>query len=162
MWVFDTAGFCSDEEAADALPMRFTVAAMLVLLLMMLFTTAIIDLKYVADRHHTDVALSKITYNAEQMTLRGAGTRISLKVDIPSDTKIILGALPDSENTWPEDASNYYIQTDEQRVIHEIDALFSNIDLDGPYTLSPGQHQVMLEAVTETSSGKIFVKIYDI
>ncbi|MEA1985324.1 MAG: hypothetical protein U9N13_06695 [Euryarchaeota archaeon] len=161
MWIFDPAELCRDEEAADALPMRFTVTALMVLLLVALFTTAVLDLRDVADRHHTDIALSKITSNAQQMTLRGAGTMINIEIEIPSDTQIVLGALPGSENVWPEDANNYYSQTGEQRVIHETDALFSNVHLDGPYTLSPGPHQITLETVTEASSGKRFVKIYE-
>ena len=161
MWVFDPAGLCHDEEAADALPMRFTVAALLILMLMALFTTAVLDLKDVTDMHHTDAALSKITSNAQQMTLRGAGTIINIEIEIPSDTQVVLGALPGSENTWPEDANNYYILTSEKRAIHETDALFSNVHINGPYTISPGSHQITLETVTEESSGKLFVKIYE-
>ncbi len=151
----------TDEIAADALPMRFTVAAILIAIIGMLIASSVMDMMSTARIHDTQVGISKIVSNAGQMSVRGAGSVVTLDVDIPDDITVVLGALPDNEHAWPADAGNYYIRTGSERKVYGIDAAFSNFAMDGAAELSSGLHRLTLESVYNSNYNKVFILVYE-
>ena len=151
----------TDETAADALPMRFTVAAILIVIIGVIVTSSVLDLMLSARMHGTQTGVSKIVYNAEQMSVRGAGSVITLDIDIPDDVTVVLGALPDNEHAWPDDAGNYYIQADSEQRIYATNAAFSNLGMDSAVELSPGSHRLTLESVYSSDFSQVFILVYE-
>ncbi|MCL7411333.1 MAG: hypothetical protein M8350_05940 [Methanosarcinaceae archaeon] len=151
----------TDETAADALPMRFTVAAILIAIIGLLVASSVLDLMSTARTHEAQTEISKIVSNAEQMAVRGAGSVVTLEIDIPNDVTVILGALPKNRDEWPRDAENYYIQSGSKSSVYETDAAFSNIEVDDAVELSEGPHRLTLESVYNSDHGKLFVLVYE-
>ena len=79
-----------DETAADALPMRFTVAAILIVIIGLVIASSVLDLMSTARAHEAQAEISKVVSNAEQMSVRGAGSVVTLDIDIPNDITIVL------------------------------------------------------------------------
>lgn len=117
-----------DENAADALPMRITVAAILFSIIILISSTAISDMVSDSHEYEAEIEVSRILAHARHMAFKGSGSKVTIEVDIPSDTTIVLGSLPDREDAWPQDANNYYIQIGTRNAIYQTDAFFSNID----------------------------------
>ncbi|MDO9517154.1 MAG: hypothetical protein Q7J10_03790 [Methanosarcinaceae archaeon] len=151
----------TDETAADALPMRFTVAAILIAIIGLLVASSVLDMMSTARTHEAQTEISKIVSNAEQMSVRGAGSVITLDIDIPNDVTVVLGALPENRGEWPRDAGNYYIHSGSGRRVYEADAAFSNLEVDDAVELSPGPHRLTLESVYNSDHGKLFVLVYE-
>lgn len=151
----------TDETAADALPMRFTVAAILIAIIGLLIASSVLDLMSTARTHEAQIEISKVVSNAEQMSVRGAGSVVTLDIDIPHDITVVLGALPEDEDTWPRDAGNYYLQSGSERRVYETDAAFSNFEMDGAVELSEGPHRLTLESVYNSDHGRVFVLVYE-
>ncbi len=151
----------TDETAADALPMRFTVAAILIVIIGVIVTSSVLDLMLSARMHDTQTGVSKIVYNAEQMSVRGAGSVITLDIDIPDDVTVVLGALPDNEHAWPDDAGNYYIQSGSEQRIYVTNAAFSNFEMDSAVELLSGSHRVTLESVYNSNFSRVFILVYE-
>ncbi len=151
----------TDETAADALPMRFTVAAILIAIIGIIITSSVLDLMSTARTHEAQTEISKVVSNAEQMSVRGAGSVVTLDIDIPNDVTVVLGALPENRDEWPRDAGNYYILSGSERRVYETDAAFSNLGMDGAAELSPGPHRLTLESVYNSDHGKLFVMVYE-
>jgi hypothetical protein len=151
-----------DERAADALPMRFTAASIVLLILVLLSATSISSLLEEKQVQDCEAVLIRIDSNAKMMTSNGAGSKITLDVDIPGKTTIILGSIPTREAFWPEDSNNYWIMTKNREVIGESLASYSNADFNGDVTLSPGSHILTLESVKRPTDNRIFVKVYEI
>ncbi len=150
-----------DERAADALPMRFTAAAIIILVLMFISGTAISGVMEKKSLHDAEAVLSTIESNAEIISANGAGSRITLDVDIVEKVTLVLGAVPDREARWPEDARNYYIITDSKQYMGESPAAYSNRDLNGTAVFGPGNHRIVLESVKRNTDNRIFVKVYE-
>ena len=151
----------TDETAADALPMRFTVAAILIAIIGIIITSSVLDLMSTARTHEAQTEISKVVSNAEQMSVRGAGSVVTLDIDIPNDVTVVLGALPENRDEWPRDAGNYYILSGSERRVYEADAAFSNLGMDGAAELSPGPHRLTVESVYNSEHGKLFVMVYE-
>ena len=151
----------TDETAADALPMRFTVAAILIAIIGLLIASSVLDMMSTARTHEAQTEISKVVYNAEQMSVRGAGSVVTLDIDIPNDINVVLGALPDDGGAWPRDAGNYYIQSGSERRVYETDTAFSNLGVGGAAELSPGPHRLTLESVYNSNYGRVFVLVYE-
>jgi len=149
----------ADETAADALPMRFTVAAMLIAIIGIVIASSVLDLMSTTRTHEAQTEISKIVYNAEQMSVRGAGSVVTLDIDIPQDITVVLGALPDDEGAWPRDAGNYHILSGSERRVYETDAAFSNLAMDGAAELSEGSHRLTLESVYNPNHTQVFILV---
>ena len=151
----------TDETAADALPMRFTVAAILIAIIGLLIASSVLDLMSTARTHGAQTEISKVVSNSEQMSVRGSGSVVTLYIDIPNDITVVLGALPEDEGVWPRDAGNYYIQSGSERKVYEAEAAFSNMRMDGAVKLSEGSHRLTLESVYNSDYSKVFVLVYE-
>ncbi len=152
--------FLKNERAADALPMRMVVAVIAVGALILLMTGAVSSLIESEETYATRTIISEIESNAEQMSANGAGSIVTLDVNVPSDVEITFGAVPGHENAWPSDAENYYFEINGKQIIGESSASYSNPALDGGLTLSPGPHVLTLESVRD-QNGKIFITLGD-
>ncbi|MCD4808156.1 MAG: hypothetical protein K8R13_11455 [Methanococcoides sp.] len=150
--------FTKDERADDSLPLRFTITAILILLIMGLAITAIADLKEKANEDIALIEIGKLISNSEQIYFRGEGSTIYIDIEIPDDVTMHMGTLPDN-TPWPSNANNYYIQTRSRYKTYKSKALFSNFAMDGPYTINSGPHSLKLENQKDNMTGKIFVKI---
>ena len=151
----------TDETAADALPMRFTVAAILIAIIGLLIASSVLDLMSTARMHETQTEISKVVSNAEQMSVRGSGSVVTLDIDIPNDITVVLGALPKDGDVWPRDVGNYYIQSGSEHKVYETEAAFSNFEMDGAVELSEGPHRLTLESVYNSDYSKVFVLVYE-
>ncbi|UGV40854.1 hypothetical protein J7W08_00450 [Methanococcoides orientis] len=148
-----------NERAADSLPLRFTIASLLILLIMILFFTAISDLKEKSDENLAIVEIEKLVSNTEQISVRGEGSIIYLEIDIPENVYVHMGELPNEDNLWPSNSKNYYIQIDERHIIYDSISSFSNENMTGAYVITPGHHELKLESERDTSTGMLFIKI---
>ena len=88
--------FTKDDRADDSLPLRFTITAILVLLIMGLAITTIADLKEKANEDIALIEISKLISNSEQIYFRGAGSTIYIDIEIPDDVTMHMGTLPDN------------------------------------------------------------------
>jgi hypothetical protein len=152
----------NDERAADALPMRFTAASVVLLAVVLLSASAISALLEKERIQDAETVLSLIDLNAKMMSAHGEGSRVTLDIDVPAKVTLVLGGLPDHESNWPEDARNHYILTGSRQIIGECTAAYSNSNLNGALVLGPGKHRIALESVKRTSGNRIFVKVYEI
>ncbi|MDW7731456.1 MAG: hypothetical protein SCH66_03385 [Methanolobus sp.] len=150
-----------DDRAADALPMRFTAAAIILLVLVFLSWTALSATMEKKSVHDTEAVVALIDSNAGMMSANGAGSRVTLDVDIPEKVTLVLGSVPGREDEWPEDAHDYYINMDGRQLIGESTASYSNEFLNGTAVLGPGSHRITLESVKRTTDNRIFVKLYE-
>ncbi|MBN2110369.1 MAG: hypothetical protein JW705_04690 [Methanosarcinaceae archaeon] len=150
-----------DVRGADALPMRFTSAAIILLVLVLLSWTALSSTMEKKSIHDTKAVVSVIDSNAWMMSASGPGSRITLDIDIPEKVSLVLGAIPGHENEWPADAHNYYIMVEGRQLMGESKASYSNEFLNGTAILGPGSHRITLESVREAGSNRIFVRVYE-
>ncbi|WP_292469784.1 hypothetical protein [Methanolobus sp.] len=146
----------NDERAADALPMRMVVAVIAIAALLLLLSSGIHSLLENEESYAVKAVISNIGSHAEQMSSKGAGSIIALDVDIPSNTKLVMGAIPGQENNWPSDSQNYYFEIDDKQTIGESAAFYSNASLNGCFILYPGSHTITMESVRD-QNGKIFI-----
>lgn len=151
----------TDERAADALPMRFTAASIVLIVVVILSATAVSDMLENARIRDAGIILSHIDSNARMMSSQGEGSRVTLDINVPSGTSIVLGGLPDHEGNWPEDARNHYISTGSRHIVGESTVSYSNGDLNGTAIFGPGKYRITLESVKRGSDNKIFVKVYE-
>ena len=103
--------------------------------------------------------VSKITVAAEQLSLRGAGSKITLEFRVPEDVNVCFGALPGREGEWPADAHNYYISTGGRDSFYASSASFSGPSMKGPAILGPGRHRLFLKTAVENDTGRLFVLV---
>lgn len=150
----------SDEKAADALPMRFTAASIVFLVVVLLSASAVSNMLESERIRDAEVTLSQIDSHAKVMSTHGVGSKVTLDIDMPAKTTLVLGGLPGHESNWPEDARNHYIMTGSRRIVGESTASYSNGDLNGTVVLDPGKHRITLESVKRTSDNRIFVRVY--
>ena len=153
--------FFVDERAADALPMRFTAASIVLLILVVLSAIAVSSLLEDNRIHDCETAIQKIDSNAKLMSANGAGSRIILDIHIPKKTVIVLGAIPGQESLWPADSNNYYIHIENRDIIGHSSASYSNENLSGAVNLGPGSHLLALESIKRPTDNRIFVKVYE-
>jgi hypothetical protein len=149
-----------NERAADALTMRMVVAVIAIGALLILMTGAVSSLIESEETYTTQTIISEIESNAEQMSSRGAGSIVTLNVDVPSGVEITFGTIPENENNWPSDAENYFFEINGKQTIGESSASYSNKALDSCFMLSPGPHTLTLESVRD-QNGKIFITLSD-
>ena len=147
-----------NERAADALPMRMVVAVIAIGALLLLLSAAVSSLLENEEIYAAEAVISEIEGHAEQMSSRGAGSNITLDIDIPSNTKLVMGAIPGKEDDWPSDSRNYYIEVNGKQMIGESTASYSNVTLNGCAVLSPGPHIITLESVRDQNR-KIFITL---
>jgi hypothetical protein len=152
--------FLKNERAADALPMKMVVAVIAIGALLILMTGAVSSLIETEETYITRTIISEIESNAEQMSAKGAGSIVTLDVNVPSGVEIIFGAIPENQNTWPSDAENYYFEINGKQTIGESSASYSNKTLDGFFILGSGSHVLTLESVRD-QNGKIFIILCD-
>ena len=105
------------------------------------------------------VEVSKLTVAAEQLSLRGAGSEVTLELRVPEDVKVGLGALPGREGEWPADAHNYYLSMGRREGFYASSASFSGPSMEGPAILGSGRHRLVLETVIEPETGRLFVLV---
>jgi len=149
-----------NERAADALPMRMVVAVIAIGALLLLLSTAVSSLLENEEIYAAKAVISEIEAHAEQMSSRGAGSNITLDIDIPSNTKIVMGSIPGNEDKWPSDARNYYMDINGKQITGDSAASYSNATLNGCAVLYPGHRILTMESVRD-SNGKIFITFCD-
>ena len=149
-----------NERAADALPMRMVVAVIAIGTLLLLSSTAVSTLLENEEISAAKAAISEIESHAEQMSSRGSGSNITLDINIPSNTRIIMGSIPGNENEWPSDARNYYMEINGKQITGESAASYSNATLNGCAVLYPGPHIITIESIRD-QNGKIFIIVCD-
>lgn len=103
--------------------------------------------------------VSRISAAAEQLSLRGEGSDVSLEFNLPQEAAVDFGALPGHHNKWPADANNCCISLAGKTSIYPTTAFFSKPGLNGPVSLYSGRHKLLLSTKVEPKSGKIFVVI---
>jgi len=96
---------------------------------------------------------------AEQLSMRGEGSEVSLEFRVPEGVTVDFGALPGRQNKWPADANNYCIRIGGKTTFYSSAASFSNFEINGPISLGSGRHSLLLSTKTESNSGKLFVLI---
>lgn len=149
----------TEESAVCGLPFRLTVTGILFAVLVLIsFTSLSGFLEGVKERETVD-EVSKIITAAEQLSIRGEGSELIIEVNVPQRVSVILGALPDREDNWPEDANNYGIIVEEKSKFYPSLASFSNHELSGPVSLGPGRHRLLLSTKIDSESGRLFVLI---
>lgn len=149
----------TDESAVISLPFRLTVSGILFAVILLLSFVYLYDF---LDETKEKVALDKIsrlTAVAEQLSLRGEGSEVSLELRLPEGVSVEFGALPGRQDKWPADAKNYCIRTGEKSTFYYSDASFSNLELNGPVFLGSGRHRLLLSTKLESKSGRLFVLI---
>ena len=152
--------FSIDNRASDALPMRMVVAVIAMGFLIILLSVAISSLIEKEEIHATEAVVSDIVAHAEQMSSRGAGSVVTLDIHIPSNARIVMGAMPDDEDAWPLDSQNYYFLINDKQFIMVSNAFYANSMLSGCFVIGPGQHIITLESVRD-QNGKILITLDD-
>jgi len=152
--------FQKDESAADALPMRMVVAVIAIGVLLILMSGALSSLIESEESYAARSIITEIKANAEQMSVNGAGSVVTLDIDVPSGVEITMGAIPGHESAWPSDASNHYFEMNGKQTIGDSTASYSNSTLDGCFVLYPGPHILILKSVRD-QNGKIFITLRD-
>lgn len=149
----------TDEAAVFGLPFRLTVTGILFAVLLLLSSVYVSDFLEGVKDQETLNEVSKLTASAEQLSIRGEGSEIAFELRIPPETSVDFGTLPGREGNWPEDADNYCITTGGKSTFYPAVASFSNKELNGPFSLGPGRHRVLLSTKLEPESGRLFVLI---
>ena len=103
--------------------------------------------------------VSKLTAAAEQLSMRGEESEISLELRLPEGVSVDFGSLPGRQDKWPADANDYCVRTGEKSTFYYSDASFSNPELSGPVSLGSGRHRLFLSTKLESKSGRLFVLI---
>jgi hypothetical protein len=103
--------------------------------------------------------VSKLTAAAEQLSMRGEGSEISLELRLPEGVSVDFGTLPGRQDKWPADANDYCVCRGEKITFYYSEASFSNPELNGPVFLGSGRHRLLLSTELESESGRLFVLI---
>ena len=149
------------ESAITSLPFRLTVSGILFAIILLLSSVYLFDFLEESKENAALDEISKLTAAAEQLSLRGEGSEISLELRLPEGVSVDFGTLPGREDKWPEDANDYCVRTGEKATFYYSDASFSNPELNGPVSLASGRHRLLLSTRLEPKSGKLFVLILE-
>ncbi len=147
-----------DENAADTLPLRFALTAMLLLMLMGLAYTGISAMVSQYEHGDTIQEAKRVVSAAQQLSARGEGSSMQLSIEVPGHSTLCFGALP-SETFWPDHAKNYYVMTGGKTSTFISSASFCNQDVNGPVILYPGPHELIIESVKDETTGLLFIRI---
>jgi hypothetical protein len=148
-----------DESAVCSLPFRFTVSGILFAVLLLISSVSIYDFLNEAKEKEALDEVSKLTAAAEQLSLRGEGSEVSLELNLPEGVAVDFGALPGRQDKWPANANNYCICSAGKTLFYSSAAFFSKPGFDGPVFLGSGSHRLLLSTKVESKSGKLFVVI---
>lgn len=149
----------TDEAAVCGLPFRLTVTGIVFAVLLLLSAVHVSGFLEQAKEQEALDEISKLIAAAEQLSMRGEGSEIAFELRIPQGVSVNFGALPGREGNWPEDADNYCITIGGKSTFYPAAASFSNPEFDGPFSLGPGRHMVVLSTKLEPESGRLFVLI---
>ncbi len=152
--------FLKNDWAADALPMRIMLTVIVLGAVLILLSGGVHSLLEKEKVYDARAVISEIEAHAEQMSAKGAGSNVTLDINVPSKTMIVMGSIPGSEEKWPADACNYYLDLNGKRTIGKSSAFYSNSTLDGGFVLYPGPHMLNLKSVRD-QNGKIFIALSD-
>lgn len=151
----------NEESAVCGLPFRLTVTGILFAALVLISSASISGfLEGVKERETLD-EVSKLTAAAEQLSIRGEGSEFIVEINVPQGASVVFGALPGKEGNWPEDADNYGITIEGKSKFYPAFASFSNPELNGPISLGPGRHRLLLSTKIDQGPGRLFVLISD-
>lgn len=148
-----------DESAVCGLPFRLTVTGIVFAALLLLSAVQVSIFLEQAREQETLDEVSKLIAEAEQLSIRGEGSEIVFELRIPQGISVDFGTLPGREGNWPEDADNYFFTVGGKQTFYPAAASFSNPELDGPFSLGPGRHMLLLSTKIEPESGRLFVLI---
>jgi hypothetical protein len=149
----------TDESAVTSLPFRLTVSGILFAVILLLSSVYLYDFLDGAKEKTALDEVSRLTAAAEQLSMRGEGSGISLELRLPEGMSVEFGSLPGRQDKWPADANDYCVRTGEKATFYYSDASFSNPELSGPVFLDSGMHRLLLSTKLESRSGKLFVLI---
>jgi hypothetical protein len=149
----------ADESAVFSLPFRLTVSCILFAVLLLLSSASIYSFLDDAKEKKAFYEISKLTAAAEQLSMRGSGSEISLEMSLPEEVKVDFGTLPGRQDEWPADSNNYCLHIGGKTEFYSSTAFFSNSEFNGPLSLGPGNHRLLLSSKLEPESGKLFVII---
>ncbi|RXA20960.1 hypothetical protein EQO05_04420 [Methanosarcina sp. MSH10X1] len=149
----------TDESAVTSLPFRLTVSGILFAVILLLSSVYLFDFLEEAKENAALDEISRLTAAAEQLSLHGEGSEVSLDLRLPEGVSVDFGILPGRQDKWPEDANDYCVRMGEKATFYCSDASFSNSGLNGPVSLSSGKHRLLLSTELEPGSGRLFVLI---
>ncbi len=156
----DPSKLIQDENAADTLPLRFALTAMLLLMLMGLTYTGICDMISEYEHNAATQEAEKIAAVAQQLSARGEGSSLELSIGVPGHSTLYFGDLPRG-SFWPVHAKNYYVETESKTSTFMSSASFCNRNINGPVILHPGPHKVVIESVKDNATGILYIRIYE-
>ena len=151
-----------DESAVYSLPLRFTISGILFSVLLLISAISVNDFLDGAREKETLDEVLRLTSSSEQLTLLGEGSEVALEFNLPDNVAVDFGVLPGRLDKWPADANNYCIRSGKKTASYSTTAFFSKPGFDGPVSLGPGRHKLLLKTKAEPISGKIFVVISEI
>ena len=149
----------TDESAVVSLPFRLTVSGILFAVILLLSFGYLYDFLDEAKEKAALDEISRLTASAEQLSLRGEGSEVSLELRLPEGVSVDFGALPGRQDKWPADANDYCVHTGEKSTFYYSCASFSNPELNGPVFLGSGRHRLSLSTKLEPKFGRLFVII---
>jgi len=152
----------ADTTAAVSLPMRFVVASIVVMATMALLATATMGFLAHVKMSGLESQMSRMDATASILYTGGPGSNLTMGIDIPSGCAVTMGSMPGSEDLWPHDAKNYYIEYERKYTVRGSTAAYSNEAMDGVSFLGPGTHQVFMETTVNPSTGMLFVRVYEL
>jgi hypothetical protein len=151
----------TDESAVISLPFRLTVSSILFAVILLLSFVYLYDFLEEAKEKAAMDEISRLTAAAEQLSMRGEGSEVSLELKLSEGVSADFGALPGRQDKWPEDANDYCVHTGEKSTFYYSDASFSNPEINGPVFLGSGRHRLLLSTKLEPKSGRLFVLIFE-
>lgn len=159
-----------DEEGADALPMRFAVAVVLMGIIVALSATALADLTRDAQVKRFSADLSALEARASVIYQQGGardisdpadntGTKEIIRFKVPEGIEVVVfGAMPPQDGTIPvligpcEKNIIYYTTYQEVTKTVPSNAKYAAVPtLGGPVVLVPGSYELSIELVKDSS-----------
>jgi hypothetical protein len=122
----------TDESAVISLPFRLTVSGILFAVILLLSFVYLYDFLDEAKEKAALDEISRLTSAAEQLSIRGEGSEVSLELRLPEGVSVGFGVRPGQQDKWPANANDYCIHTGEKSTFYYSDASFSNPELNGP------------------------------
>lgn len=151
----------ADTTAAVSLPMRFVVASILLMVTMVLLATATSGFLAHMKMSGLEAQMSQMDAAASLLYSGGPGSNLTMELDIPSGYTVVMGSIPGSEDVWPRDAKNYFMEYERKFTLRESRAAYSNEFMDSVSVFGSGTHRIFMETTVDPSNGMLFVRVYE-
>ena len=145
----------TDESAVTSLPFRLTVSGVLFVVILLLSSVYLFDFLEEAKEKTALDEVSKLTAAAEQLSLHGEGSEISLELRLPEGVSVDFGALPGGKTNGLRMRMITASVQQKKVTFYYSAASFSNPELNGAVSLASGRHRLLLSTKTRTKIRKI-------